>query len=687
MESIIEEILDRLRAGQTLDEKDLLRILNDHNKQLALNAKRSSGAAATDPDGTTTSSRTAARHYSKKKLMPFYLRTKERDPKLWQSWNITPELEQQLIKLLQVKPRRSASGVATITVITKPWKCGSACIYCPNDLRMPKSYLSDEPACQRAERNYFDPYLQVTSRLRALNQMGHVTDKIELIVLGGTWSDYPKDYQIWFITELFRALNDAGVPAPAEALDNVSNPAPAEALNDADVPAPAEVPSDVGSQAQTLADITARARRAHYHNAGLSYHKDDLIAFTKDAQRQVDAGNLTYNEAMVKLYETGEPWASLAHDQRATLDQLKHEHARNEEADHRVVGLVVETRPNLITPESLTFLRMLGATKLQMGIQSLDQRIHDINHRPVTIDQIERALDLARLFGFKTHTHFMVNLLGATPESDKLDFKRFVTEVPYQPDEIKLYPCALVHGTKLCARYETGEWQPYDEETLVDVLVADLLITPPFTRISRMIRDFSAHDIEAGNKKVNLRQLVEARAEELIKEANDQAEQESTSQPPLPAPLGIQEIRHREISTQALDLDTLTLDIIPYETTSTREFFLQWVTPENKIAGFLRLSLPKPEVFETYENCPDFPINPDEAMIREVHVYGRASSLHKAGTSAQHRGLGKMLIERACQIAQENGYQKLNVISAIGTRPYYRKLGFAGNGLYQQKPL
>ena len=192
MEDIIVEILDRLRAGEELDAKALLRILNDHNKRLGANVP----------------------HYSKKKLLPFYLRTKERDLQRWQSWNITHELEQQLVHLLQVKPRRSASGVATITVITKPWKCGGACIYCPNDLRMPKSYLSDEPACQRAERNYFDPYLQVTSRLRALNQMGHVTDKIELIVLGGTWSDYPRAYQIWFITELFRALNDVGDKLP-----------------------------------------------------------------------------------------------------------------------------------------------------------------------------------------------------------------------------------------------------------------------------------------------------------------------------------------------------------------------------------------------------------------------------------------------------------------------------------------
>ena len=157
---------------------------------------------------------------------------------------------------------------------------------------------------------------------------------------------------------------------------------------------------------------------------------------------------------MVNLYETGEPWKTIAQHQHATLDELEREHVRNEQAAHRVVGLVVETRPSLITPENLTFLRTLGATKVQMGIQSLDQHIHDINQRPVNIMQIDRALDLTRLFGFKTHTHFMVNLLGQTPESDKQDFRRFVTETPYQPDEIKLYPCALVRGTELCERYE-----------------------------------------------------------------------------------------------------------------------------------------------------------------------------------------------------------------------------------------
>ena len=156
------------------------------------------------------------RYVAKKKLLPFYQEAKEHRPERWRTWGVSPAEEALLVRTLQVKPRRTASGVATVTVLTKPWPCSSACLYCPNDVRMPKSYLHDEPACQRAERNWFDPYLQVTARLRTLHQMGHVTDKVELIVLGGTWSDYPEAYQIWYMHELFRALNDMGCEATVE---------------------------------------------------------------------------------------------------------------------------------------------------------------------------------------------------------------------------------------------------------------------------------------------------------------------------------------------------------------------------------------------------------------------------------------------------------------------------------------
>lgn len=604
METIILEILDELKRGTRVDDKLLERIVRKHNKSLP----------------------PAAKHYAKKKLLPFYLKVKDADPERWARWNVDQGLEKQLIQTLQVKPKRTASGVATITVITKPWKCSSNCLYCPNDLRMPKSYLSDEPACQRAERNYFDPYLQVTSRLRALTHMGHVTDKVELIVLGGTWADYPEGYQIWFISELFRALNDA---------------------EDAE-----------------RAERNAQERKHLYRKFGISNRSEELAESVADAQRKIREGSLTYNQAMAGLYENDETWQSIAEEQTADLAELTHQHTANESAAHRVVGLVVETRPDMITCESLTLLRLLGCTKIQMGIQSLDPHILKLNNRAVGTDKIAEAFELLRIFGFKTHVHFMANLYGSSPEADKQDYLRLVTEEAYLPDEVKLYPCALVAGTGLVEHYENGTWKPYTEEELLDVLIADAAATPPYVRISRMIRDISAHDIVAGNKKVNLRQMVERKAEQ-------------TGTP-------ISEIRYREISTAEADVDELTLDIVSYQTTVSSERFLQWVTPDGRIAGFLRLSLPDAEYVA---RTPKPPVQPGEAMIREVHVYGRVAGLHKTGNGAQHLGLGKRLIEEACTIAKAAGYGTINVISSVGTREYYRSLGFVDNGLYQQQAL
>lgn len=572
------------------------------------------------------------RYVAKKKLLPFYQEAKEHRPEQWHTWGVSPAEEALLVRTLQVKPRRTASGVATVTVLTKPWPCSSACLYCPNDVRMPKSYLHDEPACQRAERNWFDPYLQVTARLRTLHQMGHVTDKVELIVLGGTWSDYPEAYQIWYMHELFRALNDMGC--------------------------------------ETAVERESETRRKQYRDAGIACERDDLANWAAEAQARVTAGDASYNETVRNLYACGthvdgNGWVAAAQWQTATFSQLEALQRENEAAEHRCVGLVVETRPDAVTPNRLATLRRLGCTKLQMGIQSLDEHILTANHRGIGVDRMQQAFEFARIFGFKTHAHFMTNLLGATPESDAADYRRMVEHPAFKPDEIKLYPCALVDGTGLVAHWRDGSWRPYTEQELVNLLAEDVLATPPLTRISRMIRDISAHDIMTGNKKVNLRQLVDL---ELAKRA----------QP-------VQEIRSREIAFGAAANDELLLSEIAYETTNTHEVFLQWTTPDNRIAGFLRLSMPNADYVGAH--AADLPIDAGEAMIREVHVYGRVAGLHQGGENAQHRGLGRMLIERACDIARENGYTAINVISAIGTRGYYRKQGFTDNGLYQQRSL
>ena len=617
MDELILDILKQLRDGSqgALDTHQLEMLINSYNSGI------DSSAHSTERE----------KLIPKRAILPYFLQVKQKNDVLWQSWNVTSELEERFIRSVRMKPRRTASGVATITVITRPHTCSSNCIYCPCDLRMPKSYLANEPACQRAELTFFDPYVQVAARLQALHQMGHSTDKVELIVLGGTWSDYPESYQYWFIKELFRALNEWP-----------------------------NAPSHI------------QERLDWYTSFGLQNSDEALSSFVAKQQAAVFEDAATYNQAFHKLYDTSQPHQSAWSKMQSTYDELVEQQHVNETAAARVVGLVIETRPDTITPDSLRMFRQLGCTKIQIGIQSTRQEILDANKRQMSAAQIKRAFSLIRLYGFKIHSHLMVNLLGATPEADKQDFKTFVTDPGFLPDEIKLYPCALVAGTQLVQKYREGAWQPYAKDELVDVLVQDVLTTPPYVRISRMIRDISATDILVGNKHTNLRQMVE---------------QELTSEDVASR---VQEIRFREINQQQVRAAELTLQDFVYTTAVSDEHFLQWVTTDNKIAGFCRLSLPHWDKL-TASACDvtanELLVQPGQAMIRELHVYGQALSLGSEGMSAQHQGLGQKLLAKASSIAAEAGYTSLNVISSIGTRAYYRAQGFTDAGLYQQKPL
>lgn len=617
MDELILDILKQLRDSSqgALDTHQLEMLINSHNSGI------DSSAHSTERE----------KLIPKRAILPYFLQVKQNNDELWQSWNVTSELEERFIRSVRMKPRRTASGVATITVITRPHTCSSNCIYCPCDLRMPKSYLANEPACQRAELTFFDPYVQVAARLQALHQMGHSTDKVELIVLGGTWSDYPEGYQYWFIKELFRALNEWP-----------------------------NSPSHI------------QERLNWYTSFGLQNSEEALSSFVAEQQAAVFDDTATYNQAFHKLYDISQPHQSAWSQMQSTYDELVEQQHVNETAAARVVGLVIETRPDTITPDNLRMFRQLGCTKIQIGIQSTRQEILDANQRQMSVAQIKRAFSLIRLYGFKIHSHLMVNLLGATPEADKQDFKTFVTDPGFLPDEIKLYPCALVSGTQLVQKYREGAWQPYAKDELVDVLVQDVLATPPYVRISRMIRDISATDILVGNKHTNLRQMVE---QELA--AKDVASR-------------VQEIRFREINQQQVSAAELTLQDFVYTTAVSDEHFLQWVTADNKIAGFCRLSLPHWDKL-TADACDvtanELLVQPGQAMIRELHVYGQALSLGSEGMSAQHQGLGQKLLAKASSIAAEAGYTSLNVISSIGTRAYYRAQGFTDAGLYQQKAL
>lgn len=587
METIIHDIAAELRAGRRPDADWLAARLRRHNRAV----------------------RDMARHVGKLELLSFYRTARQRDDALWRSWSLTPEEDGQIQRILTLKPRRTASGVATVTVVTMPHPCSSACLYCPNDVRMPKSYLANEPACQRAERAFFDPYLQVRARLNLLESNGHVTDKIELIVLGGTWSDYSRAYQVWFITELFRALND-----------------------------------DASAAERRMAE-----RTAFYRSCGLLSDPGDLGEQTRALQEAVTAGTCTYNDAVARLYAT-DAWQCARTIQTASLAELESAQRANESARSRMVGLCVETRPDLVDDERATFMRRLGCTKMQIGIQSLDQRILDACGRKTSVEQIAGTFACLRRFGFKILVHMMANLVGATPESDKREYRMLVEDPRFLPDEIKLYPCVLVESAALTRLHARGAWTPYTEDELIDVLAADVAATPSYVRISRMIRDISSGDILAGNRKTNLRQLVDARRQALVRE-----------------------IRAREIATDEVDAAKLHLEHVPYSTSIGEERFLQWVTDNGSIAGFLRLSLPQGARI---------------AMIREVHVYGRVAGIGDAEEgAAQHMGLGRALVEEACTWAEKAGCDAIRVISSVGTRAYYRMLGFVDEDLYQIRTL
>jgi elongator complex protein 3 len=487
------------------------------------------------------------------------------------------ELEEdaRLLERIRMKPMRTLSGVTTVTVLTKPYPCPGKCIFCPTDVRMPKSYLPDEPGAMRAVEHKFDPYDQVLSRINQLKALGHPTDKIELLILGGTWSSYKRDYQEWFIKRCFDAMNTA---LPPTALRSTPDGLP--------------------------------------------------------------------------LGEGGE---------KVGRDELAQAHTFNETTDHRNVGLVIETRPDEITPDEIRWLRRLGVTKVQMGAQSLDDRLLELNKRGHTVERTRQAVSLLRAAGFKIVLHWMPNLHGATPGSDREDFARLWND--FCPDEIKIYPNQLLANAELYEYWQRGEFKPYTTQELID-LIADIKPTiPRYCRVNRVIRDIPSTNVVDGNRRTSLRQDVQ-----------DEIKRRGTR---------CQCVRCREVRGKSVKTEALELNDLVYQVGATEEHFISFVTPDDKLAGFVRLSLPGK--YSPQTGISDLA---GAALIREVHVYGQSLAVgaEKAG-AAQHAGLGTRLLEEAERIAKENGFERMAVISAVGTRGYYLERGFERGEYYLVKRL
>jgi len=539
-----------------------------------------------------------------------------------------PPYDEAVIERLRMKPVRTLSGVTPVTVLTKPYPCPGECIFCPSDVRMPKSYLRNEPGAQRAEQNAFDPYLQAYSRLAALRNTGHPTGKIELIILGGTWSFYPETYQVWFVKRIFDALHDFG-----QGLDRRA--AVWDALRQGSQLHPDYRPPQA-ADGGTLPKQT-------YNRRVQAIYREEMRRSREHAQ----------------AIGRGERLRGAA-DEYATWDELAEAQRANEQAACRCVGLVLETRPDNISPEEVLRLRRLGATKVQIGIQSLDDEILRLNRRGHSVAQTRRAIRLLRLAGFKIYAHWMANLYGSSPAADIADYRRLFEDADFRPDELKIYPCSLIESADLMQFYEAGAWRAYRRDELLDVLSACLLATPEYCRLTRIVRDIPSTDIVTGDMTTNFRQVVEQALADDGKRSAD--------------------IRAREVRQRAVDPASLSLDVVEYASSIGDEMFLQFITPERHIAGFLRLSLPREPLLT--------PELAGAAMIREVHVYGQSLSLgEEAPAHMQHSGLGARLIERAAAIAAGRGFRCLAVISAVGTRAYYRKRGFEDGALYQLRDL
>ena len=462
-----------------------------------------------------------------------------------------PEEDRDIVEpLLRNKPVRTISGVAPVAVMTSPSDCPHGrCTYCPGGVvnDSPQSYTGREPAALRAAMNEFDPYRQTSSRLEQLRAIGHRTDKVDLIVMGGTFTSRPEEYQEWFVKRCFDAMNCSD--------------------------------------------------------------SDDLGAA----------------------------------------------HALNETARSRCVGLTVETRPDWFGAHQIQGSLRLGATKVEMGVQILDDAVLDGVRRGHRVSEVVEATRRAKDAGLKVCYHMMPGLPGSTREGDLDSFRRLFEDPRFRPDMLKIYPTLVVKGTELYELWAKGGYVPLSEEEGVPLVAEMKSMVPPWVRILRIQRDIPAGLIEAGIRKGHLRELVAERM---------------TSEGRRCACIRCREVGHREVAASG---DEPTLKTIAYDASGGREVFLSFER-DGALVGYARLRFPGDDG--------------EAALVRELHVYGPMVPIDAdPGAEWQHRGYGERLLAECERLAIEDGRSMVRVTSGVGVRGYYRSLGYAPQGPYMAKDV
>jgi elongator complex protein 3 len=480
------------------------------------------------------------------------------------------------ISLFKKRAIRTLSGIAPVAVLTKPYKCPGSCAYCPKKPNVPVSYLPNEPAVMRAIRLDFNPYLQTIFRLKALENNGHEPNKIELIVIGGTWSYLPNKYKYWYILNCFKAANDYSKIKKNIKIEKSENPV---------------IPKTLKS----------------------------------------------------KTYSSKEKPKDLK-------KLLLKEQIRNEKSEYKIIGLTLETRPDYIDKKELQQMRDLGCTRVEIGVQAIDDHILKLNKRGHDVSRIKETTKDLKRFGFKVTYHFMPALPGSSPEKDIEMFKEFFKNEEYQPDQIKFYPTTVVKDSLLYSWWKKGKYVPYNDKELERVIIESKKNVPFYCRIIRLIRDIPGESIEAGNKITNLRQVIK-----------DQG-------------VVCNCIRCREVKKAVFNKKDLKLNTFCYKGSGGKEYFISIDSDDNKtLYGFCRLRVDEKNFIS-------------RAIIRELHVYGQLVPVG-GKRKVQHLGLGKKLLLEAEKIAKKEGSDKISVISGVGVRGYYKKFGYRLKNTYMVKRL
>jgi len=486
--------------------------------------------------------------------------------------------------ILRKRSIRTMSGIAPVAILTKPYPCPGQCAYCPTEKNVPKSYLSNEPAVMRAIRCNYNPYVQVQMRLKALEANGHHPEKIEIIVIGGTWSFLPKKYKYWYILNCFKAAND----------------------------------------------------------------------FKSINNYELKIKNLGINKLK---------------------NILNKEQKKNENAKYKIIGLTLETRPDYINENELIEMRELGCTRVELGVQAIDDKILKLNKRGSNVEQISRATKMLRDYGFKITYHIMPGLPGSTPKKDLEMFKRIFNDKKFQPDQIKFYPTVVTKGSLLYQWWKQGKYKPYSEKVLKKLIIDCKKVVPKYVRIIRLIRDIPGESIIAGNKITNLRQVLE---QEGVK---------------------CNCIRCREPKNFKFQIINFKFNIIKYYVSPGEEYFISAESKDGKILyGFCRLYLPEKKQNNIVIPVPNFTGGiqkknyelkitlGNSALIRELHVYGELVPVGK-NKKIQHAGLGKKLMKEAEKISKRNNFNKVAIIAGVGVRNYYIKLGYELDNTYMIKKI